>query len=78
MFGLCGPFVFGRVNSLREGEEHFVEQGRAEWRAQTSAPTIRTLMMRSRIREGEALVDVAGLGGFLTMEWEVRSRSNGP
>jgi SAM-dependent MidA family methyltransferase len=60
------------------GIDGLVEQGRAEWRAQTSAPTIRTLMMRSRIREGEALVDVAGLGGFLAMEWEVRSRSNGP
>ena len=60
------------------GIDGLVEQGRAEWRAQTSAPTIRTLMMRSRVRESEALVDPAGLGGFLALEWEVRSRSNGP
>ena len=61
------------------GIDELVEEGRAAVaRPRRSAPTIRTLMMRSRVRESEALVDPAGLGGFLALEWEVRSRSNGP
>ena len=35
-------------------------------------------MMRSRVREAEALTDPAGLGGFLAIEWEVPSARDEP
>ncbi|MCU1500749.1 MAG: hypothetical protein JWM12_103 [Ilumatobacteraceae bacterium] len=53
------------------GIDELVEEGRREWSAAAVAPTVRALMMRSRVREAEALLDPAGLGSFLAMEWEV-------
>jgi hypothetical protein len=34
-----------------------------------SAPTVAAMKMRSRVREAEALLDPAGLGAFLAVEW---------
>ncbi|MFT3851532.1 MAG: SAM-dependent methyltransferase [Ilumatobacteraceae bacterium] len=55
------------------GIDELVEAGRAEWAKAAAAPSLRALMMRSRIREAEALTDPDGLGGFLAVEWEVPS-----
>ena len=59
------------------GIDELVEEGRREWATATVAPSVRTLMMRSRVRESEALTDTDGLGGFLTVEWAVPSRHDG-
>jgi SAM-dependent MidA family methyltransferase len=53
------------------GIDELVDEGRREWAAAASAPTLRAIMMRSRVRESEALLDPAGLGSFLALEWEV-------
>jgi hypothetical protein len=39
------------------------------WNEQAASPTVAALTMRSRIREAEALLDPAGLGGFTVLEW---------
>jgi SAM-dependent MidA family methyltransferase len=54
---------------LRWGIDDLVEEGRAAWTATAGAPTLDSLRMRSRIREAEALLDPAGLGGFHVLEW---------
>jgi len=59
------------------GIDELVDEGRREWATAQVAPSVRTLMMRSRIREAEALTDPAGLGGFLAVEWEVPWRHDG-
>src|SRR6185312_15238128 len=51
------------------GIDELVEDGRRAWAGASVAPSVRSLMMRSRIREGEALTDPAGLGGFSVLEW---------
>ncbi|MEO5901091.1 MAG: SAM-dependent methyltransferase [Ilumatobacteraceae bacterium] len=53
------------------GVAELVEEGRRGWAAAAAAPNIQAMMMRSRIREAEALLDPSGLGSFLAMEWEV-------
>jgi SAM-dependent MidA family methyltransferase len=53
------------------GIAELVAQGRREWGAAAAAPSVRAMVMRSRVREAEALLDPSGLGGFLAMEWEV-------
>ena len=53
------------------GIEDLVDEGREAWRSAASAPTVRSLTMRSRVREAESLLDPAGLGGFLALEWGV-------
>jgi SAM-dependent MidA family methyltransferase len=53
----------------RWGIGDLVEQGRREWHSAASAPTLRALTMRSRVREAEALLDPGGLGGFTVAEW---------
>jgi len=51
------------------GIDELVEEGRAEWRRSASSPDLTAMMMRSRIREAEALLDPNGLGGFSVLEW---------
>lgn len=51
------------------GIDRLVEEGRTYWAAHAAAPDVAAMRMRSRIREAEALVDPAGLGGFLCLEW---------
>ncbi len=53
----------------RWGIDDLVAEGRAAWEAAASAPTVAAMKMRSRVREAEALLDPAGLGGFLALEW---------
>lgn len=53
----------------RWGIDELVEEGRSAWAAAAGAPNLAALRMRSRIREAESLLDPAGLGGFLAVEW---------
>ena len=53
----------------RFGVETLVDEGRSEWKRAASAPNLAALTMRSRVREGEALLDPDGLGGFSVLEW---------
>lgn len=57
----------------RWGIDELVAEGRAAWAAAASAPTVAALAMRSRVREAEALLDPAGLGGFLSLIYRSRS-----
>ena len=53
----------------RWGIDELVEDGRAAWAAASGAPNLAAMRMRSRIRESESLLQPAGLGGFLALEW---------
>jgi SAM-dependent MidA family methyltransferase len=53
----------------RWGVEELVDDGRLEWERAASAPDLHALRMRSRVREADSLLDLAGLGGFLALEW---------
>ena len=53
----------------RWGIDELVEEGRQAWAVAAAAPTLAAMKMRSRVREAEALLDPAGLGGFLVLEW---------
>jgi len=53
------------------GIEELVEEGKRVWRENAAAPGLEALRMRSRVSESEALLDPAGLGGFLVVEWRV-------
>ena len=53
----------------RWGIEELVEEGRSAWSAAAGAPNLAALRMRSRVRESEGLLEPAGLGGFLAVEW---------
>ncbi len=53
----------------RWGIEEMVEEGRRVWAEQASRPGLEAMRARSRIREAEALLDPAGLGGFMVAEW---------
>ena len=57
----------------RWGIDDLVDEGRAAWEAASSAPTVAAMKMRSRVREAESLLDPAGLGAFLAVEWVPRS-----
>ncbi len=46
-----------------------VEEGRAAWQHAAAAPDLTAMVMRSRVREAEALLDSAGLGGFSVVQW---------
>ena len=46
-----------------------VEDGRRAWEAAAGRPSLEALRMRSRVREAESLLDPAGLGAFLALEW---------
>lgn len=54
----------------RWGIDDLVEEGRRAWEAAAARPDVHALRMRSRIREAESLLDPAGLGGFLALEWQ--------
>ena len=53
---------------LRHGIDDLVEEGRRHWEEHRSSPDLRAMAMRSRVREAEALCDMAGLGGFTVIE----------
>jgi SAM-dependent MidA family methyltransferase len=52
------------------GINELVEAGRSQWLAEAAQPTLASMKARSRIREAESLLDLAGLGGFTVMEWQ--------
>ena len=62
--------VITQAEFLRaHGCEMLVDEGRRAWSAAAQQPDLQTMLMRSRIREAEALLDPAGLGGFSVLEW---------
>lgn len=50
------------------GLKDLVEEGRRYWEANASFPDLRTMAMRSRVSEAEALIDPQGLGSFTVAE----------
>jgi SAM-dependent MidA family methyltransferase len=64
--------VVGQAEFLRRhGIDALVAEGRAAWTARASVADLAALAARSRIREAEALLDPAGLGGFTVLTWNV-------
>jgi len=55
----------------RWGIDELVEEGRLAWAASAARPDVKALSMRSRVREGEALVDSRGVGAFQSLTWRV-------
>ncbi len=55
------------------GIDDLVTEGRRIWTEQAARPGLEAMKMRSRISEAEALLDPAGLGGFLVAEWRAGS-----
>lgn len=59
-----------QADFLRQwGIDELVDEGRRSWEAAAASPTVAALTMRSRVREAEALLDPAGLGGFTALTW---------
>ena len=64
---------------LREhGIGALVAEGRAVWEAGAAVGDLAALRARSRIREAEALLDPAGMGGFAVVEWEPDGKGRSP
>lgn len=53
----------------RWGIDELVAEGRTAWAAAAAAPSVESLRMRSRVAEAESLLDPAGLGAFMAVEW---------
>ena len=53
------------------GIDELVEEGRTKWAESAAAPTLEAIKMRSRVTEAEALLDPAGLGNFMVLEWRL-------
>ena len=53
----------------RWGIDELVAEGKRIWEEQAARPGLEAMKMRSRVSEAEALLDLAGLGGFLVAEW---------
>ncbi len=51
------------------GIDQLVDEGRRFWSEHASSPGLQAMKMRSRVSEAEALLEPAGLGGFLVAEW---------
>jgi SAM-dependent MidA family methyltransferase len=51
------------------GIDELVAEGKRIWDEQAARPGLEAMRMRSRVSEAEALLDPAGLGGFLVAEW---------
>lgn len=68
---LPAPQYIGTQAGFLEAHEivELVEEGRLYWAEHAAAPDVQALRMRSRVREAEALLDPAGLGGFLCLQW---------
>jgi SAM-dependent MidA family methyltransferase len=68
----AGASVTTQADWLRAwGIDALVDDGKRIWRERAAAPDVAALQMRSRIGEAEALLDGAGLGAFLVLEWVV-------
>jgi len=53
----------------RHGIDTLVDEGREMWRQSAATADLASMMMRSRVREAETLLDHDGLGGFSVIEW---------
>jgi SAM-dependent MidA family methyltransferase len=53
------------------GIDELVEEARVAWRTGAAVGDLAALRARSRVGEGAALLDPAGLGAFRVLEWEV-------
>ena len=53
------------------GLDELVDVGRATWRERAAIGDLEALKARSRVNEGAALTDPAGLGAFTVSEWTV-------
>ncbi len=53
----------------RHGIDGLVDEGKQHWAVHASRPDLAAITMRSRVREAEALLDLAGLGAFTVLEW---------
>jgi SAM-dependent MidA family methyltransferase len=53
----------------RWGIDALVADGKRVWDEQAARPGLEAMKMRSRVSEAEALLDPAGLGDFLVVEW---------
>jgi SAM-dependent MidA family methyltransferase len=51
------------------GIDALVEEGRAAWQLGAATGGLGAVRGRSRVREAEALTDLAGLGNFTVAEW---------
>lgn len=51
------------------GIDELVAEGKQYWVDHAARPDLAAMKMRSRVAESEALLDPAGLGNFLVMEW---------
>ena len=58
----------------RLGIADLVDEGRRVWTEKASAPDVEALRARSRIGEAESLLESAGLGDFVVLEWTVEMR----
>jgi SAM-dependent MidA family methyltransferase len=59
----------------RWGIDGLVEEGKRIWEEHAARPGLEAMKMRSRVSESEALLEPAGLGGFLVAEWRAGSWS---
>lgn len=69
---LVGPpsSVLDQASFLQEhGIAELVEEGRQIWKERAHLGDLAAIRGRSRITEAEALLDPAGLGGFLVAQW---------
>ena len=57
--------------------DDIVDAARRHWQAQAHVGDLDALSARSRVHEGAALTDPAGLGGFRVMEWSRGGRRRG-
>ena len=55
------------------GIDDLVDEGRRVWHDRAHLGDLVAIQGRSRVREAEALLDPAGLGGFTVLEWSVGS-----
>ncbi len=53
------------------GIEELIAEGRQVWRERAHIGDLAAVRARSRVGEGEALLDPSGLGGFQVLEWQV-------
>ncbi len=54
------------------GIDELVAEGKQYWSEHAARPDLAAMKMRSRVAESEALLDPAGLGDFLVMQWRAR------
>ena len=72
--GSLRSLFFAQISSqadwlVNHGINELVDEGRYYWEAHASMPDLEAMLMRSRVRESEALCAPDGLGNFTVIEW---------